>query len=213
MSKQVNTSIDFFKLLHYIICCTTYKLFVNIKVKNMALLNLVTAPDNRLSHKSVTVTNHDVNTRALMDDMLATMYYNKGVGLAAVQVGVLQRIIVIDMQDLVNPDEIARQEGFYPLFLVNPEIVKVSQDKIGANEGCLSLPNQTIELARPSSLMIKYQDYNNNNVTLEADGWLARAIQHEIDHLEGKLLVDYLSNLKKQFAIKKLAKIKNAQEL
>ena len=179
----------------------------------MTLLNLVTAPDNRLRYKSAIVTNHDVNIKTLMDDMLATMYYNKGVGLAAVQVGVLQRIIVIDMQDLINPDEIVRQSGFYPLFLVNPEIIKVSQDKVGANEGCLSLPNQSIELARPLSLTIKYQDYNNNNVVLEADGWLARAIQHEIDHLEGKLLVDYLSSLKKQFAIKKLAKIKNAQEL
>ena len=179
----------------------------------MAVLNLVTAPDYILRQRSKNVTTHDINTKSFMDDMLNTMYHNKGVGLAAVQVGVLQRIIVIDMQDLVNPDEIARQEGFYPLFLVNPEIIKLSEDKVGASEGCLSLPEQSIELNRPSSLSIKYQDYNNNNVILEADGWLARAIQHEIDHLDGRLLVDYLSHLKKEFAMKKLAKIKNTQEL
>ena len=138
----------------------------------------------------------DLATAAL----LTAVTEQQGLGMSANQIGLNKRICVINV----------REE---PLVLVNPTIVEESEEKIMYFEGCLSLPNQTIELARPLSLTIKYQDYNNNNITLEADGWLARAIQHEIDHLEGKLLIHHLSNLKKQFAIKKLAKIKNAQEL
>lgn len=179
----------------------------------MALLNLVTAPDPLLKRKSEDVTNFDTNTQRFMDDMLATMYHNKGVGLAAVQVGFLKNIIVIDMADLRNEDEIVRDTSFYPLFLVNPKIVKVSEQKIGATEGCLSLPEQSIDLNRPEKITINYQDYNNKQQTLDADGWLARAIQHEMDHLNGKLLLDYLSIVKKDIITRKLVRIKNSKEL
>ncbi|CAF2993514.1 unnamed protein product, partial [Rotaria sp. Silwood2] len=133
-----------------------------------------------------------------MDDMLETMYYDHGVGLAAVQVGFHKCVLTIDLQD---NDDLTREAGFYPLFIVDPEIMAQSKELVIATEGCLSLPGQLVEVARAESINIQYLDYNNNRQELNANGWLARVIQHEMDHLEGKLLVDYLSTIKKDVAL------------
>jgi peptide deformylase len=179
----------------------------------MSELKLITAPDPFLRNKSLDVKDFNNDTKRFMDDMLATMYLNKGVGLAAVQVGVLKNIIVIDMHDLKNENEIERDNNFYPLFLMNPYVEKISQEKILATEGCLSLPEQRIDIARPESITIKYRDYNNLETTLVADGWLARAIQHEMDHLKGKLLIDYISFAKKDLITRRLLRIKKSKDL
>jgi peptide deformylase len=172
----------------------------------MTILNVITAPDPILKEKSTAVGQVDDNIRKLMDDMLVTMYHDHGVGLSAVQVGILQRILVIDLQD--DNDQSERDQGFFPLFMANPEIIEQSTELVLATEGCLSLPEQRIEVARPDSIKTKFLDYNNKSQEITVSGWLARAIQHEIDHLNGKLLVDYLSNIKRDVALRKLKKLK-----
>ncbi|HJD57071.1 MAG TPA: peptide deformylase [Rickettsia endosymbiont of Sericostoma sp.] len=172
----------------------------------MSVLPIVTAPDSRLKQKSLPVGTVNDTIRKLMDDMVETMYHDHGVGLAAIQIGIVKRILVVDLQ---NSDDTERVEGFYPLFIVDPEIIDKSKELVVALEGCLSLPEQQIEIARSESISIRFLDYNNRQQELKADGWLARVIQHEMDHLDGKLLVDYLSNIKKDIALRKLKKLKN----
>lgn len=172
----------------------------------MPILPIVTAPDPRLQRKSLLVGKVNDTIRELMRNMLDTMYHDSGVGLAAVQVGELLRVLVIDLQ---NNDDTERAENFYPLFMVDPEIINKSEELVIATEGCLSLPEQQIEVARSESITIKFLDYNNIHQGLQVSGWLARVIQHEIDHLDGKLLVDYLSSIKKDVALRKLKKLKN----
>lgn len=172
----------------------------------MTILSIITAPDPRLTEKSLTITAVDSDIRKFLDDMVETMYHDKGVGLAAVQVGILKRLLVVDLQE---NDESERSEGFYPLFIANPQLIEKSKELVIADEGCLSLPEQKIEVARSESIKIKYLDYNNNIQELAANGWLARVIQHEMDHLDGKLLIDYLSSLKKDVAKRKLKKLKD----
>ncbi len=169
----------------------------------MSVLPIVTAPDSRLKQQSQSVNIVDNNVRELMKDMIDTMYHDKGVGLAAVQVGVLQRILVIDLQD---NDDTNREANFYPLFIANPQIIKASEELVVATEGCLSLPEQRVEMARSESVIISFSDFNNIQQKLPASGWLARVIQHEMDHLDGKLLIDYLSSIKKNLALRKLKK-------
>ncbi len=171
----------------------------------MAILEIITAPDSVLRKKANSVDLVDDSIRKIMDNMLETMYHDKGVGLAANQVGILKRIVVIDLQE---DDDVERAENFYPLFMANPTIVNCSDEMLEATEGCLSVPDQKIDVLRHASVKIKYLDYNNKEQELEAIDWLARAIQHEIDHLDGKLLLDYLSNLKRNVAIRKLTKLK-----
>jgi peptide deformylase len=170
------------------------------------MLPLVTAPDSRLKQISLPLQSITKNTQKFMDSMLKAMYRENGVGLAAVQVGVLKRILVIDMRDY---DQLSRPENFYPLFIVNPKIIEKSQELVTAEEGCLSLPEQRVEVSRPESIKIKYLDYHNEQRELEANDWLARVIQHEYDHLEGKLTIDYLSSLKRNVVLRKLKKLKN----
>ena len=141
-----------------------------------------------------------------MDDMLVTMYHDHGVGLSAVQFGILPRILVIDLQD--DHDQGEREQGFFPLFMANPEIIDQSPELVLAAEGYLSLPEQRIEVARPDSFKTTFLDYNNKSQEITVNGWLARAIQHEIDHLNCKLLVDYLSIIKRDAALRKLKKLK-----
>jgi len=172
----------------------------------MAILPIVTAPSPILKKKSLAIDLVDEQIREFMHDMLKTMYEDKGVGLAAVQVGVLKRILVVDLQ---NDDDNERPKDFYPLFIANPEIIEKSSEQVLATEGCLSLPEQKVEVARSNSIKIKFLNYNNNLQELSLDGWLARVIQHEMDHLDGKLLVDYLSSLKRNVALRKLQKLKN----
>ena len=169
------------------------------------MIEIITAPDPILKQQSQAVKSVDDNVRKLMNDMLETMYHDQGIGLAAVQVGVLQRVLVIDLQD---SDDQEQSEKFFPLFMANPEIIEQSTELVIAAEGCLSLPDQTVEVTRSYSIKTRFLDYNNKPQEITVDGLLARAIQHEIDHLEGKLLVDYLSNIKKDVAMRKLKKLK-----
>ena len=168
----------------------------------MALLPILIAPDPRLKKTSTPVKAVDAEIRKLMDDMLETMYQAPGIGLAAPQVGVLKRVIVLD---------IAREgEAPQPLRLANPEIVWVSDDDAVYNEGCLSVPEHYADVARPASCRVKYLDQDNKPREIEADGLLATCLQHEIDHLDGVLFIDHLTSLKRNMILRKLLKTKKA---
>jgi len=164
----------------------------------MALLPIITAPNAKLKVKSEAVETVDDEIRQLLDDMLETMYAAPGIGLAAIQVGVPKRAIVVDLGRDSQPDG--------PLFLVNPEIWWASDELLGREEGCLSLPEQYADVVRPSEVKISYVDYDNNKSELYADGILSTCIQHEMDHLEGILFVDHLSTVKRSIIVRKLAK-------
>ena len=165
---------------------------------------IIIEPDPILRKKSEPVEKVDDHLRKFMREMLETMYEAPGIGLAAIQVGILKRLIVIDL---------AREnEKKNPLFLINPEIIYRSKDTSIYEEGCLSLPGQFAEIERPSECTLKYIDFNGNKKELKADGLLATCIQHEVDHLDGILFIDYLSKLKKDMIIKKLVKHKKEIE-
>jgi len=169
----------------------------------MSQRKIVIEPDPILRKKSEMLETVDDELRALLDDMLETMYAAPGIGLAAVQVGILKRLIVID----ISKDK----EKKNPLFLVNPEIISLSKKTSVHEEGCLSLPGHFAEIERPAECQIKFIDYNGKEKELRANGLLATCIQHEIDHLNGVLFIDYLSKLKKDMIVKKL--IKHKKEL
>jgi peptide deformylase len=168
----------------------------------MALLPIITAPDPRLKQIAKPVEKVDAEVRKLMDDMLETMYAAPGIGLAAPQVGVLKRVIVLD---LARDDEDPQ-----PLKMANPEIVWVSEDDAVYNEGCLSLPEHYADVARPAACKVRYLDAQNEIRVLEAEGLLATCVQHEIDHLEGILFVDHLTALKRNMILRKLLKAKKS---
>ncbi len=168
----------------------------------MALLPILTAPDPRLKQTSTPVKQVDGEVRRLMDDMLETMYQAPGIGLAAPQVGVLKRVIVLD---LAREDEEPQ-----PLRLANLEIVWVSDDDATYNEGCLSVPEHYADVVRPAACRVKYLDYNDKPQEIEADGLLATCLQHEIDHLDGVLFIDHLTSLKRNIILRKLLKTKKA---
>ena len=169
----------------------------------MTIQKILIEPDPLLRKKCKPVTSVDNNLRKLMDDMVETMYDAPGIGLAAIQIGVLKRVVVID---------ISKKEEKNPLYLVNPEITFKSKEKSKYEEGCLSLPGQFAEIERASECYLKYLDYNGNTKEYKAKGLLATCIQHEIDHLDGILFIDYLSKLKKTMIIKKLIKQKKSLE-
>ena len=166
----------------------------------MSKRKIVIEPDPILRKKSENLEKVDNDLKKLMDDMLETMYEAPGIGLAAVQIGILKRLIVID----ISKDN----EKKNPLFLINPEITFKSKNTSTYEEGCLSLPGQFAEIERPAECYLNYIDYNGKEKKLKADGLLATCIQHEIDHLNGILFIDYLSKLKKDMIIKKLVKQK-----
>jgi peptide deformylase len=169
----------------------------------MAFLTIITAPDPRLKVKARPVAMVDDKMRRLMDDLLETMYRSIGIGLAAPQVGVARRVIVLD---------IAREgEAPQPLKLANPEILWRSQEIVTSNEGCLSLPEQYAEVLRPNAIRLRYLDYQNEIREMEAEGVLATCLQHEIDHLDGVLFVDHISPLKRSMILRKLAKAKRSR--
>ena len=170
----------------------------------MTVRKILTEPDPILRQKSQPVDEVDDLTRKLMDDMLETMYLAPGIGLAAIQIGVPKRIIVLDISKDPEKKE--------PMHFVNPVIVSTSKNNITYEEGCLSVPGQFAEIDRPDRCHVKYLDYNGNYKELKLKGLLATCIQHEIDHLEGILFIDYLSNLKKSMIIKKLSKQKKELE-
>ena len=170
----------------------------------MTVRKILTEPDPILRQKSQPVDKVDDLTRKLMDDMLETMYLAPGIGLAAIQIGVPKRIIVLDISKDPEKKE--------PMYFVNPVIVSTSKNNITYEEGCLSVPGQFAEIDRSDRCHVKYLDYNGNHKELKSEGLLATCIQHEIDHLEGILFIDYLSNLKKSMIIKKLSKQKKELE-
>lgn len=167
----------------------------------MAVLKLYTYPDKILSKKCEKVTEVNDDIRKLLDDMLETMYADKGVGLAAPQIGIAKRIIVID--DKVSEDG---TPGTNPRFLVNPELIKKSEETFWFNEGCLSVPGQSAEVERHKAVTVKYLDYHGDEQILEAEDYLAVILQHETDHLDGILYIDRISRLKRNMIIKKLKK-------
>jgi len=169
----------------------------------MALLPIIVAPDPRLKAKCRPVDKVDADIRRLMDDMLETMYAAHGIGLAAPQVGVAKRIIIVDVAH--------GEEKPQPLCMANPEIVWLADDDETHEEGCLSLPEQYSEVARPTAVRVRYLDHENEIRETEADGILAVCIQHEMDHLDGILFVDHISALKRNMILRKLTKMKKLE--
>ena len=166
----------------------------------MAIKEILTEPNRVLRQVSKPVQKVTKDEQTLMDDMLETMYGANGIGLAAIQIGVPKRIIVMDLS---KEDKVKN-----PMYFVNPVIKNKNKELSTYEEGCLSVPNQFAEITRPKKIEIEYLDYNGEKKLLKADGLLATCIQHEIDHLEGILFIDYLSKLKKSMIIKKLSKQK-----
>ena len=167
----------------------------------MTVKTILTEPNKLLRQVSIPVKKVGKEEQKLMDDMLETMYEANGIGLAAIQVGIPKRIIVMDISKNENKKE--------PLYFVNPVIKNKDILKSTYEEGCLSVPNQFAEIDRPKNCEVEYLDYNGEKKLLKAEGLLATCIQHEMDHLEGILFIEYLSKLKKTMIIKKLSKNKS----
>lgn len=164
----------------------------------MAILPILTAPDPRLAEKSAPVDKVDDALRRLMDDMIETMYAAPGIGLAAIQVGVPKRVIVMDLAEEGEPRQ--------PRFFVNPEITWASDEDKEWEEGCLSVPDHYAKVVRPASIRVRYLDYHNEMREIEADGLLAVCLQHEMDHLDGVLFIDRLSSIKRNMILRKMLK-------
>jgi peptide deformylase len=169
----------------------------------MTILPVIIAPDPRLKVKCAPVAGVDDAVRRLMDDMLATMYHVPGIGLAAPQVGVRSRVIVVDAA--------RKDDDPAPMKLANPELLWASEELGTYEEGCLSLPEHYAEVTRPNRIRVQYLDYDGESRELEVEGVLATCIQHEMDHLDGILFVDHISSLKRGMILRKLAKSKRAE--
>ena len=167
----------------------------------MSIKTIIIEPNKLLRQVSKPVEKVGKDEQKLMDDMMDTMYDANGIGLAAIQIGIPKRIIVMD---------ISKEEGKKePRYFVNPVIKNKNPIKNKHEEGCLSVPDQFAEIDRPSKCEVEYLDYNGKQQLLKAEGLLATCIQHEMDHLEGILFIDYLSKLKRSIIIKKLSKLKS----
>lgn len=164
----------------------------------MAIRPILTVPDPVLKQVSKPVTRVTDETRRLMDDMLETMYAAPGIGLAAIQVGVPERVIVMDLAKEGEPHE--------PRYFVNPEILETVEETQTYEEGCLSVPDYFDDVERPVRVRLRYLDYKGDQVEEWAEGMYAVCIQHEMDHLQGTLFIDHLSRLKRQFAINRVKK-------
>jgi len=170
----------------------------------MTIRNIITAPDARLKQISKPVEAVTDETRTLMDDMLETMYAAPGIGLAAIQVGVPLRVIVMDLA--------SEGEEPAPRYFINPEILEAADDLATYSEGCLSVPDFYEDVDRPAKIRVRYLDYDGEIQEIEAEGMLATCLQHEMDHLEGILFVDHLSKLKRSMILRKLQKQKRIEE-
>ena len=170
----------------------------------MTIRKILTIPDKKLREKSIPVKKINKDIQNLMDDMIQTMYDAPGIGLAAVQIGVPKRVIVMDLSK--------EKEKKNPMYFVNPEIVWKSDTYSSYEEGCLSIPNQFAKIERPEKCNVKFLDYDGTHKEIKAEGVLSTCIQHEIDHLNGVLFIDYLSKLKKDIIIKKVSKDKKETE-
>ncbi len=170
----------------------------------MTLKKILTVPDNMLRQKSLPVKKIDKDIQNLMDDMLQTMYHAPGIGLAAIQIGIPKRVVVMDLSKEGDKKK--------PMYFVNPEITWKSNSNSTYEEGCLSIPGQFAKIERSKKCKIKFLDYNGDQKELNADGLLSTCIQHEIDHLNGILFIDHLSKLKKEIILKKVSKSKKELE-
>ena len=170
----------------------------------MAIIKILTEPNPILKKISDSVEKVGIEEQRLMDDMLETMYEAKGIGLAAIQIGIPKKIIVMDLSKEGEKKE--------PMYFVNPEIKNKNEVLSKYEEGCLSVPNQFVEVNRPSTCEVEYLDYNGEKRNLKCDGLLATCIQHEMEHLQGITILKYLSNLKRSMIIKKLSKLKTNED-
>jgi peptide deformylase len=168
----------------------------------MAIREILTVPHPVLKQVSATVETVDDDLRALMDDMLETMYDAPGIGLAAIQIGVAKRVIVMDLS--------REDEEKQPQFFVNPEILWASEETAPYEEGCLSVPEYYDEVERPARVKLRYLNYRGETIEEDAEGLYAVCIQHEMDHLNGVLFIDHLSRLKREQAVKKVKKLRAA---
>ena len=166
----------------------------------MGIKDIITVPDETLKKISEPIEKVGVNEKKLINDLLDTMYNSKGIGLAAVQVGILKRILVIDVS--------TKDEKKKPLSFINPIIKRLSEETSIYEEGCLSIPETFIEIERPKICEVEYIDIDGKKRNLECDGILSTCLQHEINHLDGKLRIDHLSKLKRDIIIKKISKSK-----
>ena len=166
----------------------------------MSVKEIITVPDEILKKISDPVEKIGINEKKLIDDLFETMYVSNGIGLAAVQIGILKRILVVDVS--------TKDEKNQPIVLINPVIKNLSDDTSVYEEGCLSIPETFIEIERPKICEVEYIDAKGSKKNLKCEGLLSTCIQHEINHLDGKLIIDHLSKLKKDFIIKKISKIK-----
>lgn len=164
----------------------------------MAKLPIVTIPDPILRTQSMPIERVDDDLRRLIDDMLETMYAAPGVGLAAVQVAVPRRLLVLDVTD--------KDEARNPIAMINPRIVKLGDVVRPYEEGCLSIPDVLVEIERPAEVTVEYTDRDGKLQLLAADGLLATAIQHELDHLDGRLIIDFMSRLKRDMVVRRFKK-------
>jgi peptide deformylase len=171
----------------------------------MAILPIITLPDPVLRKRAAAIERVDIELTRLMDDMLATMYDAPGIGLAAPQVGILRRLIVMDPARDEEPKE--------PLVMVNPEIVVRGEEMRLHEEGCLSIPEITAEIERPARTRVRFIDRAGKPAEIELEGIWSTLVQHEIDHLNGVLFIDHLSRLKRDMIVKKLTKTKRAEAL
>ena len=166
----------------------------------MSIKEIVTVPDEILKKISEPIEKLGINEKKLINDLFDTMYNSNGIGLAAVQVGILKRVLVVDVS--------SKDEKKQPMVLINPVIKNLSTDMSVYEEGCLSIPETFIEIERPKICEVEYINEKGSKKNLKCDGLLSTCVQHEINHLDGKLIIDHLSKLKKDFIIKKISKIK-----
>tara|TARA_B100001121_G_scaffold209413_1_gene183299 strand:- start:731 stop:1255 length:525 start_codon:yes stop_codon:yes gene_type:complete len=166
----------------------------------MSIKDIITVPDEKLKKISEPIEQVGENEKKLIRDLFDSMYHSKGIGLAAVQIGILKRIVVIDIS---NKDEKKK-----PISFINPIIRKLSEDTSIYEEGCLSIPDTFIEIERPKICEVEYIDLDGKKNFLKCDGLLSTCLQHEINHLDGKLIIDHLSKLKRDLIIKKISKVK-----
>ena len=170
----------------------------------MSIKEIITVPDDTLKKISEPIEKIGLNEKKLIHDLLETMYHSKGIGLAAVQVGILKRILVIDVS--------SKNEKKKPMIFINPVIKNVSKETSVYEEGCLSIPDTFIEIERPKRCVVEYADLKGKKKLLKCDGLVSTCLQHEINHLDGKLIIDNLSKLKRDFIIKKISKLKKKSD-
>ena len=166
----------------------------------MSIKEIITVPDEILKKVSEPIEKFSINEKKLINDLFDTMYNSKGIGLAAVQVGILKRVLVVDVS--------SKDEKKQPRVLINPVIKNLSTDMSVYEEGCLSIPETFIEIERPKICEVEYVDEKGSKKNLKCDGLLSTCVQHEINHLDGKLIIDHLSKLKRDIIIKKISKTK-----